>query len=111
MALKQCPECSSDVSEYAATCPKCAFPISGTQSQNTNSNVVMPVNTKNHIFTINNVFKFALVVGIIFFVTSLISCAGDISSAIKLSALSFVGAFIVGLIVLVGTRIIEFILR
>lgn len=30
MALMKCPECSSDVSEKAAACPRCGYPIGRT---------------------------------------------------------------------------------
>lgn len=32
MALIKCPECSTEVSDQANACPKCACPIKGTQT-------------------------------------------------------------------------------
>jgi len=33
MALINCPECNTEVSEKAEKCPKCAYPINKTQTQ------------------------------------------------------------------------------
>lgn len=44
MALIKCPECNREISDKAASCPHCGYPISNTQSQteiNTNFNIVL----------------------------------------------------------------------
>jgi len=42
MSLIKCPECGSEVSDFAQNCPKCAYPI----NQNTNSNSKNDFNQK-----------------------------------------------------------------
>lgn len=45
MALINCPDCNSIVSDKAIQCPKCAYPIS---SYNTNQNIITPREIQKH---------------------------------------------------------------
>ena len=73
MAMIKCPECGTEVSDKAEKCPKCAYPIQSTQTEEKTQTIQQTSKKlkKHIIFSV-----LALIVGVIFLFIKSISWLG-----------------------------------
>ena len=61
MALIDCPECGTRVSDQAESCPDCAPPIAGRKSTQTNHEMVQTIEETSKVLKLQKLLALALV--------------------------------------------------
>lgn len=80
MALINCPECGTEVSDKAEVCPKCSYPFSQTniKSSNTNNSTATEVKQANGVWKIirNGTLLLLVIVGLVWVSSLFINSGG-----------------------------------
>lgn len=91
MALIKCPECGTQVSSLAESCPKCAYPIAGGGTTQAHGGKIQTVEQTSKPYKLQQLLSSLLVIGSV--VAMIVGFSGDQPS-------SEVGAFgVLGLVV------------
>ncbi len=94
MALIKCPECGTDISDKAAACPKCAYPIAGISTEESHTGKVQTIEKTRKKYKMQ-IFIAALLVIIGFFlIISNVSSQQSNVAALILGAFATVGGVI-----------------
>ena len=85
MALINCPECGTQVSSMAESCPKCAFPIAGGGSSQAHGGKIQTIEKTSKPYKLQQILAAALVFGS-FFALIISIMEGDTQVGLGLSA-------------------------
>jgi uncharacterized membrane protein YvbJ len=102
MALIKCPECGTEVSDRADSCPKCAYPITGGGTTQAHGGKIQTIEQTSKKYKLQQLLSTFLTIGS--FIVMIVGFSGESSQGA--GAFGMLG-FIVGLIWFIGVRFIS----
>ena len=100
MALIKCPECGTDVSDRAESCPKCGYPIAGGGSTQAHAGKIQTIEQTSKRYKLQQMLSTLLIIGSV-----IVIIAGSSGNEPSSGALRFgVQGVLVGLIWFIVVR-------